>query len=167
MRFKFNSVKPTKVSKEEIRAICHACDTILSYHGKAPTKNVISVNFKTKVVYKGKTWAGLAYRQIAEFEAKKSLPYEDMVTTILHEMIHLYIPFSDKIEKKTSTLTAKLKPDVVRLANILVENTYKRAAYVAHCSISYGKVDEDHYDDAQWKRTGEDRKGKKYQRGSK
>jgi hypothetical protein len=40
------------------------------------------------------------------------------------------------------TLTARLKPTVLKLANTLVKNTYKNAAYIAHAKISYHREED-------------------------
>jgi hypothetical protein len=73
-----------------------------------------------------------------------------MLTTCIHEVIHACIRFPDATcEKNTSTLTARIKPDVLRLASVLLENTYKRAAYIAHTKLAYQAKNGDHYDEAQ------------------
>jgi len=78
---------------------------------------------------------------------------EAMAMAIVHEFIHAMCGnFGEGTDEKcTSTLTAKLKPDIKVLADQLLDGTYKRAAYFAHTKLSYrnpeGEVD--YYDSAQ------------------
>ena len=43
-------------------------------------------------------------------------------------------------------MTARLKPDVNTIAQLLADGTYKRAGYLAHTKLSY-VVDKDYYDE--------------------
>lgn len=96
---------------------------------------------------------------------KRKEPFSCFATTAVHEMIHIYMPFAKtENEKLTSTLTARLKPDIIKMANILVENTYKRAAYIAHTKIAYKPKGKDHYDDEQYHKRHDPSKGSKYRR---
>ena len=81
---------------------------------------------------------------------------EQMATVIVHEFIHAMCgDFGEGTnEKCTSTLTAKLKPEVQVLANQLLEGTYRRAAFIAHTKMSYKATDGDHYDESQFDYTG-------------
>jgi hypothetical protein len=80
-------------------------------------------------------------------------------------MIHIFIDFKDsECEKLTSTLTGKIKKDVVRIANILVKNTYQRAAFIAHTKIAYKPKGKDHYDNSQYHQRHQISHGKKYRK---
>jgi len=88
---------------------------------------------------------------------------EAMATTILHEIVHAACgSFGEETDEKcTSTLTARLKPDVKILAQTLVDGTYKRAGYLAHTRLSY-ITDDDHYDEDEDRPVGvKDRYGKR------
>ena len=150
------------ISKEEIRAVFHACDVILQYHNVRPLCDIITVKLTSEDL--GLTVAGNA--NIKECIIKiinKKRTFSSFVTVALHEMNHLYFRFPDGIEEKlTSTLTGKLKPDVIRIANILVENTYKRAAFIAHTKISYKPKGDDFYDQNQYHKNHEESTGRKY-----
>lgn len=159
---------PKNISREEVRAIFQACDSILRYHNLFPSK-VLRVQFTKRDL--GFTHADPTRKAIARCYLKSGLirvsnkvdEYSNLLTIGLHEMIHLYSGYPDGMsEKQTSTLTAKLKPDVARIANVLVENTYKRAGYVAHLKISYKPKGKDNYNDEQYHHNHESSKGIKY-----
>ena len=48
--------------------------------------------------------------------------------------------------KCTTTLCSKIKADVLRIADLLLEGTYRRAAYIAHTKIHYPPKGDDFYD---------------------
>lgn len=150
------------ISKEEIRAIFHACDVVLQYHNVRPLLYTITVKLTGRNL--GENIAGNADIKNCIIKIQnKNRTFSGFVRTALHEMIHLYFRFPDGIEEKlTSTLTARLKPDVVRIANILVENTYQRAAYIAHTKISYIPEGKDFYDNDQYHKNHEESNGIKY-----
>ena len=162
------------ISKEEIRAIFHACDVILQYHNVTSKYNTITVLLtdedlgKTEYVKDGfkvvSTVVGRACIREGIIKVSTEVNTFTKFTTVsLHEMIHFYFEFPDECEEKlTSTLTGKLKPDVIRIANILVENTYKRAAYIAHTKISYKPKGNDFYDNEQYHNNHEKSTGIKY-----
>jgi hypothetical protein len=91
---------------------------------------------------------------------------ESLGTTILHELIHALLgPFPkvldidgewvDTEEKCTSTLTARLKPSIDRVALAMMDKSQSRAAFLAHTKISYrNKRKEDWYDQDQYKKIG-------------
>lgn len=155
------------ISKEEIRAIFHACDVILQYHNmnsKLSTIRIILTDEDMGYTKTGLKVVGGAYIKTGIIKvSNKEKEFSNVVTISLHEMIHLYFEFPDGTkEKLTSTLTGKLKPDVVRIANILVENTYKRAAFIAHTKISYPPKGNDFYDQTQYHKNHEESTGRKY-----
>lgn len=161
------------ISKEEIRAVFYATDSILRYHNVTPYTTPITVRFTDKDMGKTKTGSKAIGRcfvkkGLIEINRKshgKFLSYSKFMTIAIHEMIHIYFRFPDgEKEKLTSTLTAKLKNDVSKLANILVENTYQRAGYIAHTKIAYKPKGDDFYDRKQYHKNHAESKGKKYRR---
>jgi len=162
MKFKIKG-KMKYLSKEQVRSILHACDTILTFHNKHPHKNEIIVEIvkdgtlgKTKV---GGKCVGKAIWKKGMIKIVDNFLLDNTITILLHEMIHLYYRVDNScIEKITSTMTAKLKPDVTALYNILVEGVYKRAGYFAHCKMSYLPEGKDYYDKEQYKKTNPSRK---------
>jgi len=194
--------KADHVSKEEIRAILHATDAMLSFHNKFPVKRsnkgardafevecditgfsrgwftpatTVTLTLTDEDLgvceksESGKAKAvGTAWWKEARMKVKKNLKYDSMFTVIIHEMIHLYFWFhSHKTEVCTSTLTARLKPYIADMMNILVEDTYKRAGYIAHCKLSYAKDahrNGDHYNKDQYHKDFEKSKGKKFRK---
>ncbi len=79
-------------------------------------------------------------------------------------MLHLYLRWDRGTEKITSTLTGKLEPDIAAMANILVDGIQKRAAYFAHCKISYVPDGEDYYDQEQYHKEHPSSEGKRFRR---
>jgi|GEM_PF-2817131 len=157
MRFKIRGTA-MDCSREYIRAWLHASACVLAYHGK-----ILPGEIKVRIAY-------MPGGDHGEWDAPKRtiwlhrrLDAEDMATTILHEVIHATCGSfgADTDEKCTSTLTARLRPDVKVLAQTLVDGTYKRAGYLAHTKLSY-ITDEDHYDSAEDDPIGvKDRYGKR------
>lgn len=154
--------KAEKVSKEEIRAMLVASSTVLEFHKKSTKGDIGVVNVLLterknltdvgKGKSRGKNVVGDAHRGDRIIRLDKSLPWDDMFTVVLHEVIHIYIPLPDsRIEKATCMLTNRLKPWVGDIYQVLVEGIYERAGYIAHCKISYKTTDGvDDYDKAQW-----------------
>jgi len=156
------------ISKEEIRAICNAIDVVFQYHNVHTVELPITIHFLKKDLGKTKTGSKAVARCSRAnhlIKINQDKDFSDLSTILLHEFIHYYFDIPDDYEEKvTSTLTAKLKPDVIRIANILVENTYQRAGYIAHMKIAYIPKGEDYYDDNQYHENHDDSKGKKYRR---
>lgn len=161
-----------KVSRQEVRAILAATASVLNYHGKSVInpKKPVTIHFTDKDLGKTKTGS----KAVAEASRKNQRidienspkDFSSLATILIHEMIHLFIKFDEaEREKLTSTLTAKLKPDIVRIANILVDGTQQRAAYLAHTKIAYKPESDDFYDDDQFHRNHETSHGIKYRRG--
>lgn len=157
--------KPTVISKEEFRALAHACQTILEYHNCWGARL-----YKIKLVDKeelakdhGKDKAAGDYDHCKGIiRVRHDYGWSAMASILLHEYIHAYLFPTTGNEKVTSTLTARLKPDVVALANILAKNTYRRAAYIAHTKIAYRPKKKDFYDDDQFHDDHASSEGKKY-----
>jgi len=144
--------KATQVSREQVRAFLHAAVAVLSYHNRPPLWPLV-VRIKKQVIWKGRKWNGLHCE--GRIELKADLSPEDMLTVCIHEVIHACIRFpKGTVEKNTSTLTARIKSDVARLAEILLENTYQRAAFLAHTKLAYRAKGGDHYDNDQYDSVG-------------
>jgi len=141
--------KPLEVSREFVRAWLWASACVLSFHNKNETWGALKVELIPPTETRDFEW-GLWIEDTRTMRLRDDMDAELMATTILHEMIHALCGyFGDNTnEKCTSTLTAKLKPDVAKLAQVLVDGTYRRAAYIAHTKLSY-KVDHDHYDQSE------------------
>lgn len=139
--------KARHVSREQLRSFLHAAEVVLGYHGLVPTHPVVyvSVRWRIKRGSRG-LWlpGGTIY-----LDARLDL--EQMLTTVIHEMIHECRAFPDGTDEKcVSTLTARIKPDVLKIADVLVDGCYRRAAYVAHTKLAYPTKDsKDFYDPAQ------------------
>lgn len=145
--------RPALVSSELVRSYIEASFCVLGYHNKRPRDTV-------GVAFKSEEWLrraiGTPHRVRGFYDSAKnaiclsrSLSKQEALTVVLHECIHSVMRFPrHTLEKCTSTLTAKLKPTVARIARTLFENTYKNAAHVAHTKISYRTM-VDHYDQAQ------------------
>jgi len=159
------------ISREEARAWVWASLTVLGYHNFCPIVPALTYHFKSKL--NDKDDCGLAYRAIGKAEIKNGMEDQETFTTILHETIHLCIEFpAGTVEACTTKLCAKIKRDVADIAFALVEGTYKRAAALAHCKISYPPKNgqEDYYDSAEdrfvcW--AGDQYRGKRSKKGGK
>lgn len=135
--------KAAHVSREQIRSFLNASVMILGYHNRAPAVLPVVVTVKKGMVH-------LGYHLGGRISIRADLSPEDMLTTCLHEVIHACVRFPDETKEKcTTTLCARLKPDVLKLAGILLEGTYRRAAYLAHTKIRYPTVNGDYYDTAE------------------
>jgi Zn-dependent peptidase ImmA (M78 family) len=167
--------KTEHCSKEFIRSWAYATGVVAALHNMdtfditikfvSPTHNTLE-RFGPQVRGGHKYYAGLCSRPDRLIYIQNNESPERTVQIMLHELIHMWIgPFPDvekedgtKVateEKITSTLTAKLLPEVKPIAEKLCEGYYRRAAYLAHAKISYiNKEDEDWYDQAQWKKIG-------------
>jgi hypothetical protein len=147
--------RPRKASTEFVKAWLWASYTVLRYHKY--TLDPITVEFVEEI---GVTedWDEATGEWDAEtrtIRIQKDQDLEHLATIIIHEMIHAMCGgFGENTDEKcTSTLTAKLKPEIKLVADALLEGTYRRAAFFAHCKLSY-RTDVDHYDDDQNRKVG-------------
>ena len=154
---------PTKISKEELRAMLSAISIVLEFHNKTLGDNmgVIKVKLKSRDKFgiarkskkKSRAW-GTAWWMKREIHLIDDADFDQMMTLAIHEVIHLYIRLDDShIEKGTDILTNRLKPTVARIYEVLIDNVYQRAGYIAHLKISYfpeGYKDE--YDKSSWEK---------------
>jgi len=152
-------------SLQFIRAWIEATACILSFHNYPVDNDTLLVHVLdlSKRVNKvtGKGVGGTANWRKNKIELCKYMEPENLATTIIHEMIHLGCRHfgnmieEQTIEKCTSTLTAKLKPKIQPIAQMLIDDTQVRAGYFAHTKITYkNKTGKDYYDQSQWIRTG-------------
>jgi hypothetical protein len=132
--------KHRHVSREFVRAWLHASAAVLAYHGR--TIDLATLEVRVKSMPAGED--GAAYPDANRIELDRDTTPEVAASTVLHEVIHLACgtfceddDTRDSDEKCTSTLTSKLKPEVAPIAQLLLDGTYKRAAYIAHTKISY------------------------------
>lgn len=125
--------RATNVSREQVRAFLYATLLVLGFHNHYPPILPLKVTLKKRLAgdCMGIHWNGY-------IELRASLDPENMLTTCVHEVIHACIKFPPGTsEMCTSTLCAKIKPTVAQLSEILLDGTYKRAAYLAHTKIHY------------------------------
>tara|TARA_B100000282_G_scaffold242672_1_gene185698 strand:+ start:591 stop:1100 length:510 start_codon:yes stop_codon:yes gene_type:complete len=151
------------ISLPFIRAWIQASHTVLSYHGRS----FDLYDYRFKIVdldYRGAWGTCCRYSKVIELSTKITTP-DRMGTVILHECIHAAMKWEEGTnEKCTSTLVSKLKPTVAIIAQTLVDNTFKNAAYIAHTSkgMAYPTKDnKDFYDRNQYVNTGSKDKYKK------
>jgi hypothetical protein len=70
-------------------------------------------------------------------------------------MLHLCVRHEGGQERPTSTLTARLKTIIIAIADQLAVGKQQRAAYFAHCKISYYRDEEnDSYNHEQYSTKG-------------
>lgn len=159
------------VSKPAIRAWFQASATVLAYHNfhcDEINLRILPLNhpdFNSPARFENNTVrVGLCKMRLSPIEIIINDHYDldSLGTVILHEMIHAACQtFGSErrdvsLEKCTSTLTARLKPTVSSIAQILLDNTFRNAAYVAHTrkGMAYRTdPNDDFYDQAQWVRT--------------
>lgn len=147
------------VSPEFIRAWCWATQTVLGFHNMNHSRFGQSV--RVSALEPGVSGLMTPYPNgrntaitVPLIELSLHLNPEDMATTIVHEFIHAMCgDFGEGTDEKcTSTLTAKLKPEIQLLAKPLLDGTYRRAGIIAHTKMSYRNKSirrVDYYDDAQ------------------
>jgi len=148
--------KATEISRESLRAMLHATKAVLEYHNKTPPSPVITVELvppeKRLKKFSGPTIVGNANRSHSRIRLLSNMPFDNMFTVVIHEMIHIYFDW-DKNEKEalTCTLTNRLKDSIFEIYETLVDDTYSRSAFIAHCKLSYRPKNGDYYKDEQWK----------------
>jgi hypothetical protein len=157
--------KADHVSREQVRAFLTASVTVLGYHNRWPRIVPIRVTIVRTLILRGTNgWSGCYDPDDGSICLLASLYHEAMLTTCVHEMIHACIRFPpETTEKCVSTFTAKIKRDVLTIADTLTAGTYKRAAHLAHTRLSYRAQGKDSYDQAQHAHVGVQpyRRGKK------
>jgi hypothetical protein len=131
--------KADSATREEIRAWAYATGAVLSYHN-LPIPREVAIRVRAR-------WddctAGEWFPDKNEAWVLKTLGKQKLITVVIHELVHSARDFGveDRCDEKcVSTLTARIKKDVVRLATVLQRNTYRRAAYIAHTKLSYRKT---------------------------
>jgi hypothetical protein len=155
------------ISREEIRAMLQATSCIIEYHrikpiSDKPTVTVTITNDRNafKDDYIGYAWDNDGKILLASWRN-----FQETFTICIHEVIHLYFDFKIYTEKLTSTLTCKLKPSIAKVYDVLIDNVYQRAGFIAHTKIAYlPKGRKDFYDDSQYKKVDVNNKGKQYRK---
>lgn len=158
MKLKIKGKLPSYIKKEEVRAIIHATQSVCDYHNKSRSPREVKLTLVNTVEELGKNpltggsnwgWARWSDNSMAVYNGVKEK--SAFITVLIHEMLHLCIRHEGGQERPTSTLTARLHPIIVDIAKTLAKGTYKRAAWFAHCKISYKRTeDDDSYNKEQW-----------------
>ena len=155
---------PTGVTRSFVRAWLHASLCVMAFHHKPLTRPLV-VQFRSEMgdTELGGTRIGNHLLRCDGYVVldslitlRRDLGPEQMATAIVHEVIHACFGNfgAGTNEKCCSTLTARLKPTVRMIAEELLFNMQKRAAYVAHTKIAYRTSSGDRYDDAQHEKLG-------------
>jgi len=147
------AVKPLRVSREQVRSFLCATYAVLGFHNLYPDRTIKVFVRDLDRANTGRQGTYSPSRRVIQVD--KNLSPEAMLTTCLHEAIHSVVEFGEGTDEKcTSTLVAKLKPDVAKLAQMLLDNTYQRAAYIAHTKLAYRAKNGDFYDSRQHRAVG-------------
>jgi len=138
--------KSKNVSKAQVRSFVCACYCVFMFHKMFP-KPGLKIVFKKGPLMGDPACGGYYNTHENYMVVNDNLTIESTLSVITHEFIHSVKLFPiHTLEKCTSTLTGRIKEDISKIAQILVDGTYKRAAYLAHTSISYVAKGGDHYD---------------------
>lgn len=170
--------KALHVRKEFIRCWTEATLTVLGLHNLRPqiipgfispstdwTIRILDLSRHSVPLTGEMGIGGYCNLEKQEIGLEKTMSEEGMATAIVHEWIHAVEDWGDSNEKCCSTLTAKLKPLIAPLAENLMENYYRTAAYIAHtrkgmtyevklCPVTGALLGGDRYDDGQWVEVG-------------
>jgi len=159
--------KTKNISKEELRALLVASASVMEFHNMNTYGNVNEIKVKlvdVQYLNGNENVIGRANRKERRITIVSKLSFQEMLTTVLHEIIHIYMDMNGvSIEKCTSTLVSKLKHWVVDLYEVLMDEPYARAGYIAHTKISYKSNTKDYYDHDQYEKLMVD-EVKKYRR---
>lgn len=159
--------KPTEVGMREFRALLRAADCVLrmmGLHPSKPTLNIILVPSKKL----GEDTGGVAFRSHDAVFVGNELSFSVMATIVIHELFHIYSGegvFDN--EWITSTTASRIKDDVIQIANFLMANSQRYAAFKAHQKIAYLKGDPSEYNDAQFHEGHAKSAGEKFRRHGK
>ena len=163
MRFTIKG-KHQSLSREFIRSWCHGSAVVLGYHnnqdwGDSLNVSIVPATHPALLSDTGEEqyWGRCSPPRNGVFIID-SEDADNTATVILHELIHALCGNFEEgsNERVCSTLTARLKPTVAVVALVLLENTYKNAAYLAHAKIAYKSKNgqPDGYNPDQWTRVG-------------
>lgn len=157
------------LSREEIRAMAQATLAVLEFHNLTPRTPVVKVRIVHDIEVLDSDpgdpdrIVGRANRDEGSFRVVDDMTFQDTLTVVIHEIIHLCLSLKKSREKVVSTLTGRIKPDVAKVADVLVAGTYRRAGYFAHIKISYPTDGPDYYDHgSQYRKVQTEQAGKKY-----
>ncbi|MEN9677408.1 MAG: hypothetical protein RIS76_3304 [Verrucomicrobiota bacterium] len=140
------------VSTEQFRSFVYASLMLLAFHKRTPPPHVTIKLSKTLE----RSLMGRCRKNDdrALIEIRHNLDHDKMLTTVFHEIIHCCFDFEMGADEACTTqLNAELKPTVIKLADILADNVYRRAAFIAHTQIHYPKLARkvgDYYDPAEY-----------------
>ena len=152
---------PDRAKRSFVRAWLNAAMCVMEFHNR-PVRRHIRVVFRKDLgdTELGGRCAGRYWREwqpgIDLIQIRRDLSAEGLATTVVHEVIHACFGGfgAGTDEKCTSTLTARLKPATKVIAEELLLDMQKRAAFVAHTKIAYRTTRGDHYDPAQHEKLG-------------
>jgi hypothetical protein len=120
-------------SLEEIRSLFLACVAVFGRHNLLPVQPVLQAEVSTTPVVDpnqpDKKWGGLAWRDEGRLRFYVRDDPDKNLTLVIHEYLHL-VGYDG--ERLVSTLTARFKPEIGRVAAILLAGYYRGAAYLAH-----------------------------------
>jgi len=143
MRF-IISGRPNNCSFTEVKALLRAADLVLRYMGfNPPHWESVAVKLRAES-------GGSAY-QNGSIELCKGAGFSEMATLVTHELLHLYNNnFAVTEEWLVSSVTSRIKTDVIDLANLTMARAGSWAAIKAHCKLTYNQDDQDVYNEDQW-----------------
>ena len=146
-----NSI-PEYIKLQEIRAVVHATGLVCDYHNRVAPKAIKLLLTKDKPVWDDDACWGTAQVDRNLIKVWAGIPTKsDFITVLIHEVLHLCAWHEGGQERPTSTLTGRLKPLIVRIADEIAVGLQQRAAWFAHCKISYARTKEnDSYNYDQW-----------------
>jgi hypothetical protein len=118
---------------EEIRSCFLACVAVFGRHNLVPGQPVLQVEISTTPVIDPskpeERWGGLAWRDKGRLRFYVRDDPDKNLTLIIHEYLHL-VGYDG--ERLVSTLTARFKAEIARVASVLLAGYYRGAAYLAH-----------------------------------
>ena len=136
------------MAAEEMRCIVKCIADTLSLHGMVPKYSEIVFELTDQPVqHEGKAVSGLAFMWKGTARVWVDGTVNNFVCTALHEYLHLCGLIDEWV---VSTLTAKLKSQIIERSALLLASYYKNAAFIAHRLIAYKKGDMSKYNKEQW-----------------
>jgi hypothetical protein len=159
--------KLTVISMREFRALLRAGDCVLRMMGLHPSLDRGEM-LRVNLVPEGKLEEGDAADATFDTNTIRILQdraFSQMATCVIHELYHLYEQDDERRRNEwmASTITARLKDDVILIANQLMTSSQRYAAFKAHLKIAYLKGDPDEYNQTQY-HPSLDTAGRKYRR---
>lgn len=170
--------QPKVIGMREFRALLRAADCVLRMMGLHPKEELVDINMNDSSRSRGEIIvrvvskksleakiAGTANRMFGVIKIREDLDFSETTAVIIHELFHCYSGEEHwDNEWITSTMAARIKADVIQVANLLTEASQKYAAYKAHQKIAYRKGDPDEYNDEQHHEKHEESVGERFRR---